>query len=45
VTDFDQLPHDEQLKALLELARTATKNYALPEHLTVEMINLSENAT
>jgi Ser/Thr protein kinase RdoA (MazF antagonist) len=45
VTDFDHLPHDEQLKALLELARTATKNYALPDHPTVEMINLSENAT
>ena len=45
MTDFDHLPHDEQLKALLELAQTATKNYALPDHLTVEMINLSENAT
>jgi Ser/Thr protein kinase RdoA (MazF antagonist) len=45
VTDFDHLPHDEQLKALLELARAATKNYALPDQLTVEMINLSENAT
>ena len=45
MTDFDHLPHDEQLKALLELARAATKNYALSDHLTVEMINLSENAT
>jgi Ser/Thr protein kinase RdoA (MazF antagonist) len=45
VTDFDHLPHDEQLKALLELARAATGNYALTDHLTVEMINLSENAT
>ena len=45
MTDFDHLPHHEQLEALLELARTATKNYALPDHLTVEMINLSENAT
>lgn len=45
MTDFDHLPHEEQLKALLELARAATKNYALPDHLTVEMINLSENAT
>jgi hypothetical protein len=25
VTDFDHLPHEEQLKALLELARAATK--------------------
>jgi Ser/Thr protein kinase RdoA (MazF antagonist) len=45
VTDFDHLPHEEQLKALLELAWAATKNYALPDHLAVEMINLSENAT
>jgi Ser/Thr protein kinase RdoA (MazF antagonist) len=45
VTDFDHLPHDEQLKALLELARAATKSYALPDHLAVGMINLSENAT
>jgi Ser/Thr protein kinase RdoA (MazF antagonist) len=45
VTDFDHLPHDEQLKVLLELARTTTKNYALPDDLAVEMINLSENAT
>ena len=45
MTDFDHLPHDEQLKALLELAQAATKNYALPDQLTVEMINLSENAT
>ena len=45
MTDFDHLPHDEQLKALLELARAATKNYALPDHLAVEMISLSENAT
>jgi hypothetical protein len=45
VTDFDHLPHEEQLKALLELARAATENYAQPDHLTVVMINLSENAT
>ena len=45
MTDFDHLPHEEQLKALLELARAAAKNYALPDHLFVEMINLSENAT
>ena len=45
MTDFDHLPHDEQLRALLELARAATRSYALPDHLAVEMINLSENAT
>lgn len=45
MTDFDHLPHEEQLQALLELAKAATKNYALPDHLAVSMINLSENAT
>lgn len=45
MTDFDHLPHEEQLTALLELARTATKNYALPDDLSAGMINLSENAT
>ena len=34
-----------QLKALLELATAATRNYALPDRLEVAMINLSENAT
>ena len=45
VTDFDHLTHEQQLGVLLELARAATGNYDLPDGLTVEMINLSENAT
>jgi Ser/Thr protein kinase RdoA (MazF antagonist) len=39
------LNHDEQLKLLLEVAQSATKQFALPEGLVVSMINLSENAT
>lgn len=42
---FDQLSHPEQLDILLELAITATANYALPGGLAVRLINLSENAT
>ncbi len=45
MTDFDHLPHAEQLTVLLALAKSATKNYALPDGVSVEMINLSENAT
>ncbi len=30
---------------MLELAKIATQNYALPDNLDVEMVNLSENAT
>ncbi len=45
MADFDRLPHEAQLQALLELAIAATRNYALPDHPKVEMINLSENAT
>ena len=33
------------LDELLALAKSATGNYALPDHLDVQMINLSENAT
>jgi Ser/Thr protein kinase RdoA (MazF antagonist) len=35
----------EHLDGLLELARAATRNYDLPDGVTVTMINLSENAT
>lgn len=45
MTDFDRLSHEDQLPILLELARTATRNYALPDDLQVRLINLSENAT
>ena len=43
--DFDALPHEEQLKRLLALAETALDRYDLPAGCSVEMINLSENAT
>ena len=42
---FDQLPHDEQLQILLEVARAATAQYELSQPLEVKLINLSENAT
>ena len=45
MTDFDALSHEDQLACLLELARTATKNYDLPGGVSITMINLSENAT
>ena len=42
---FEELPHDEQLKRLQALARSALDHFDLPEDATTEMINLSENAT
>ena len=45
MNDFDALAFDDQLACLLELAETATAHYALPGGLSVQLINLSENAT
>ncbi len=45
MSDFDQLAHEDQSQVLLDLARSATGNWALPEGLAVDLINLSENAT
>ncbi|WP_373504138.1 phosphotransferase enzyme family protein [Aestuariivirga sp.] len=45
MTDFDSLPHDQQLPILLELATAATANFDLPPGVGVTMVNLSENAT
>ena len=45
MADFDTLTHEQQLPVLLELAEAATKLYALPEGVSVKLINLSENAT
>jgi Ser/Thr protein kinase RdoA (MazF antagonist) len=42
---FDQLPHDRQLECLRQLATAALSHYDLPSDASVEMINLSENAT
>jgi len=44
-TSFDDLPHEEQLLRLQNLAGAALVQYDLPEGATAEMINLSENAT
>ncbi|MEE4237718.1 MAG: phosphotransferase [Anderseniella sp.] len=44
-TEFDALPHEEQLKLLAELSRSAVKLYDLPASCSVDLINLSENAT
>ncbi len=43
--DFDSLPHDEQLRLLAELSRSAVTRYDLPADCSVELVNLSENAT
>lgn len=45
MTDFYQLPHEEQLRRLLVLAESALNRYAIPAGVSVKMINLSENAT
>lgn len=45
MTDFDTLSHEEQLPILLDLAKTATGAYDLPQSLGVKLVNLSENAT
>ena len=45
MSDFDSLPHDEQLVRLLALAETALGHYELPSGTSVALINLSENAT
>lgn len=45
MTDFDSLPHEEQLPILLELANMALSHYGLPSGSAAEMLNLSENAT
>jgi Ser/Thr protein kinase RdoA (MazF antagonist) len=42
---FDLKPDEEQLRILLDVAHAATAHYALPQPLTVKLINLSENAT
>ena len=45
MTPFEQLPHEEQLKLLKSVAVNAVPFYNLPDDVTVELINLSENAT
>ncbi|MFO1088803.1 MAG: phosphotransferase [Hyphomicrobiales bacterium] len=43
--DFDTLPHEEKLRHLAELARSALPLYGIAPDVPVEMVNLSENAT
>jgi Ser/Thr protein kinase RdoA (MazF antagonist) len=43
--DFNSLPHDVQRRLLGDLSRAAVKQYALPAGCSVDLINLSENAT
>ncbi len=42
---FDTLPHDQQLKLLAELGRAALGRYKLPAACSIDLVNLSENAT
>ena len=44
-TDFDALPHEEQLERLQALANTALGHIDLPDGASAVMIYLSENAT
>ncbi len=45
MTDFNLLSHEQQLPLLLELAEAATQHYALPDGISITLVNLSENAT
>ena len=45
MSDFEQLPHDEQLRRLQLLAEASLQNFELPENASASLINLSENAT
>ena len=45
LSDFDRLPHDRQLEILAEVSRAALPAYPLPSGCSVDLINLSENAT
>jgi len=45
VSHFDDLPHEEKLKRLEQVARAAVPSFGLPAQSAVKMINLSENAT
>ncbi len=45
MSEFDDLPHEEQLRRLEALAASALRHYDIPGDATAAMINLSENAT
>lgn len=43
--NFGDLSHDEQLVCLADLSRAALRSYDLPPDVSVDIVNLSENAT
>jgi len=45
MSEFDALPHEEQLTRLQRLAEQALSHFDLPDGASATMINLSENAT
>jgi Ser/Thr protein kinase RdoA (MazF antagonist) len=45
MSDFESLPHEEQLHRLQELATHSLSHFDLPDGATATLINLSENAT
>ncbi len=45
MSEFETLPHDQQLILLERVANNAVAHYDLPSDVNVKLINLSENAT
>ncbi len=45
MSNFEDLPHNEQLELLERVAKNAVAHYELPSDTSVRLINLSENAT
>ena len=45
MSDFEHLPHEEQLRRLQLLAEAALSHFELPAGASASLINLSENAT
>ena len=45
MSDFDELPHEEQLVCLQHVADASLARFALPAGAAARLINLSENAT
>ena len=45
MSEFESLSHEKQLVLLERVAKNAVSHYDLPSDVTVELINLSENAT
>ena len=45
MSNFEHLPHEEQMRRLQRLAAKAVLRYDLPDDIEPHLINLSENAT